>query len=119
MSYLVVLIVDDVNDCPAILNSLEEAGITGVTILNSTGLGRIRRAGLRDDVPLLPSLSDLFNGEEVQHRTLLSVVENEAKVDLIIQIAQQVIGDLNGPHTGFLFVIPVVKVLGLGKHYLR
>ncbi len=58
MNYLVVLIVDDPDHCPAILNAWEEAGVSGVTILESSGLGRLRQGGLMDDLPLMPSLSD-------------------------------------------------------------
>ena len=116
MSYLVVLIVDDIDDCPAILDAWEAAGVLGITILASTGLGHIRRAGLRDDMPLMPSLQDLFESEEVQHRTLLSVVDSQELVDKMVAIAQEVISDLNNPNTGFLFVVPVIQAYGLGKH---
>jgi nitrogen regulatory protein P-II 1 len=116
VSYLVVLVVDDIDYCPAVLNAWEEAGILGVTILNSTGLGRFKRAGLRDDLPLMPSLSDIFQSDEVQHRTLLAVVEAETMVDRMVAAAEGVIGDLDEPHTGFLFVVPVLKVYGMGKH---
>jgi hypothetical protein len=116
MNYLVVLVVDDLDDCPAILDAWEAAGVLGVTILASTGLGRIRSAGLRDDMPLMPSLQDLFESEEVHHRTLLSVVDSQELVDKMVAIAQQVIGNLEDPHTGFLFVVPVIQAYGLGKH---
>lgn len=116
MSYLVVMIVDDIEQSPAILDAWEEAGVLGITILASTGLGRVRRAGLRDDMPLLPNLHDLFENEEVQHRTLLSVVDSQDLVDKMVAIAQQVIGNLEEPHTGFLFVVPVIQTYGLGKH---
>ncbi len=115
MSYLIVLIADNPSDCPYILDAWEEIGVTGVTILESTGLGRIRRAGLRDDLPLLPSLRELFQSDEVRHRTLLSVVDDQAKVDEMVSAAQSVIGDMDGPHTGFMFVVPVLQAYGLGK----
>jgi nitrogen regulatory protein P-II 1 len=116
MNYLVVLVVDDINRCPEILDAWEAAGVLGVTILASTGLGRIRRAGLHDDLPLMPSLQDLLESTEVHHRTLLSVVDSQELVDKMVALAQQVIGNLDDPHTGFLFVVPVVQVYGLGKH---
>ena len=116
MSHLVVLIADDPDDVPDILSAWEEAGVLGVTILESTGLGRIRRAGLRDDLPLMPSLWDLLGAEEVHHRTLLSVVDEQAKVDIMVATAQKIIGNLDDPHTGFMFVVPVEQVYGLGKH---
>lgn len=116
MSYLIVLIVDDTEQCSIILKDWEKAGVLGVTILESTGLGRMRRAGLRDDLPLMPSLSDLFESEEMHHRTLFSVVETQDEVDKMVSIAQSVIGNLDDAHTGFLFVVPVLQVYGLGKH---
>ena len=116
MNYLVVLIVNDIDDCPKILTAWEEAGVMGVTILESTGLGRIRRAGLREDIPLMPSLHDMHQFGEVEHRTLLSVVDSQEMVDKMISTAQHIIGDLDEPHTGFLFVMPVTQTVGLGKH---
>jgi nitrogen regulatory protein PII len=113
---MVVLIVDDIEQCPDILDAWEEAGVLGVTILTSTGLGRIRRAGLRDDLPMMPNLHDLFLKEEVQHRTLFSVVETQEMVDKMVMVARKIIGDLDDPHTGFMFVLPVSQVYGFGKH---
>jgi nitrogen regulatory protein P-II 1 len=116
MSYLVVLVVDDPDYCDDILEGWEAAGVTGVTILESSGLGHLRRHSLREDLSIMPSIRDLFAMDEVHHRTLLSVVEDQAHVDRMVAIAQQVIGDLEQAHTGFLFVVPVLEVHGLGKH---
>lgn len=116
MSYLVVLIVDDPDHCEEILEGWESAGVAGVTIVESSGLGRLRRHSLREDVSIMPSIRDLFAMDEVHHRTLFSVVEEKEKVDRMVAIAQQVIGDLEQAHTGFLFVVPVLEVHGLGKH---
>jgi nitrogen regulatory protein P-II 1 len=115
MSYLVVLIVDDPEHCPAVLDEWEAAGVPGITILASTGLGRVRKAGLRDDIPLLPNLQTLFEKEEVQHRTLFSVVETQEMVDRLVEAAKKVTGDLDNPHSGFMFVTPVSQVYGFGK----
>jgi nitrogen regulatory protein P-II 1 len=114
-NYLVVLIVDDIDDCPKLLNSWEEIGVSGVTILESTSLHRMRRAGLFDDIPLIPSIHDMFQSGEVRHRTLLSVVESQEMVDKMVEVAHHVIGDLEAPHSGFLFVIPVSQTYRLGS----
>jgi nitrogen regulatory protein P-II 1 len=115
MSYLVVLVADNPENCPAVLDAWQGLGVTGVTILESTGMGRMRHAALREDLPLMPSLSDFFEVREVSHRTMFSVVESEELADRMAQAAQQVIGDLDSPHTGFLFVVPVLKAYGLGR----
>ncbi|MEW5869365.1 MAG: hypothetical protein AB1894_08825 [Chloroflexota bacterium] len=119
MSYMVVLIVDDLDDCPSILDAWERLGVSGVTIFESTGLGRVRRSGLRDDLPIMPSLHDIMGTREVPHRTLLSVVESLEVVEKLVAAAQEIIGDLNNPHTGFLFVVPVLQAYGLGKEFIR
>ena len=113
MNQLVVLIVNNPDDCEPILEAWESIGVTGVTILESSGLGRLRQTGCRDDLPLMPSLRDLFEKQEERHRTLLSVVD-ENKVEDMIESVKGLIGDLNDAHTGFLFVVPVIKAIGLG-----
>jgi nitrogen regulatory protein PII len=115
MSFLVVMIVNDPDQCPDILDAWEALGVMGVTIIESTGLGRLRQAALRDDIPLMPRLQNFLSGGEIHHRTLFSVVENEQVVDQMIEAAIQITGNLDDPHSGFLFVLPVVKAMGLNR----
>jgi nitrogen regulatory protein PII len=115
MAYLVVLVLDDPDRCQDVLDAWEAAGAPGVTILDSSGLGRVRRAGIRDDVPLMPSLSDLLRRQEDHHRTLFSVVKDQSQVEAIAQATQAIIGELDRGHTGLLFCVPVSQVYGLHK----
>ena len=115
MAYLVVLILDDGDKRNAILDAWESAGVKGITILGSTGIGRVRRAGLRDDLPLMPSLQDLLYGETSHHHTLFSVVESQEQVDALVKTTRSIIGDLSQPDTGLLFIVPVLQVYGLQK----
>ena len=115
MSYLVVLVLDDPDQCRDVLDAWEAAGAPGVTILDSSGLGRVRGMGPRDNVPLMPSLSDLFRREENHHRTLFSVVKEQSQVEAIVQATQPIVGGLDRGHTGFLFVVPVSQVFGWRK----
>ena len=115
MAYLVVLVLDDPDRCRDVLDAWEAAGVPGVTILDSSGLGRVRRADIRDDLPIMPSLSDLFRREESRHRTLFSVVKDQSQVEAIAQATQAIIGELDRGHTGLLFVVPVGQVYGLHK----
>jgi nitrogen regulatory protein PII len=116
MNFLVVLVVDNIDQAPEILDAWEAAGVLGVTILGSTGLGHMRRASLKDDLPLIPSLRNLFESQEIHNQTLFSVVDSQEMVDRMVAVVQEVIGDLDNPHTGFMFVVPVSQVYGLGKH---
>lgn len=114
MAHLLVFVLDNPEQCSDILKAWEEAGAPGVTILESTGLGRLRHC-LWDDLPLMPSLRDILASRELHHRTLFTVIEDEATVERVIAATEQIIGDLTGHHTGFLFVVPVTRVLGLRK----
>jgi nitrogen regulatory protein PII len=119
MAYLVVVIVDDLDQCNPILDAWETAGVTGVTILESYGIGRIRQKSIRDDFPLMPTLRNLLRSEEHHHRTLFSVVETEKQVQVLAEAAQSVVGDFDQPDTGFMFVVPLHQVFGLNKPPLR
>jgi nitrogen regulatory protein PII len=112
MPHLVVFVLDNLEQCPQVLDAWDEAGAPGVTILESTGLRRVR-AMMRDDMPLFPSLRDLLASRELHHRTLFTVVEDEATLERVIAATERVIGDFTRHHTGLLFVVPVTRVLGL------
>jgi nitrogen regulatory protein P-II 1 len=115
MYSMVIFVLDDVDKCKDVLNAWEAIGIFGVTILESSGLGRVHQAGMRDDLPLMPSLSDLFKSTETRHRTLFTVTKHQEKIDALVEATQSVVGDLEQPNTGFLFVLPVSQVYGRSK----
>ena len=119
MSYLIVFVLDDPDRCADILDAWDAAGAPGVTVLDSSGLGRVRQAGIRDDVPLMPSLSDLFRRQEARHRTLFSVVKDQSQVDAIAEATVAIVGELDRGHTGLLFVVPLSQVYGLRKRRER
>ncbi|MBE0409454.1 MAG: hypothetical protein IBX69_06960 [Anaerolineales bacterium] len=114
--FIVLLVLNDPELTDQLLEAWEGAGVSGVTILHSSGLGRTRRRiELRDDIPLIPSLKSLIEAEETFSRTLFSVVPDEAMVDRLTAATEQVVGDLSRPGSGVLAVIPVVRALGLEK----
>ncbi len=120
MKFFVLFVLNDTSKCDDLLTSWEEAGVKGVTILTSTGLGRIRnKVGLREDFPLFPSVSDIVEHTETLSRTFFTIVEDESTVDLIHEKTVEVVGDLEQPGTGILIAMPVSKAYGLKKSYLK
>jgi nitrogen regulatory protein P-II 1 len=100
-----------------LLDAWEKTGVSGVTILASTGLGHLRKNGLlREDLPLIPSLDQLFCDEETSSRTLFTVIEEETLLEKLLTVTQQVVGDLNQPNSGILITLPVSHVYGLKKN---
>lgn len=114
--YMILFVLDDYEKLVDLLVAWEEAGVPGVTIMHSSGLGRVRQAGLRDDLPLMPSLEALFDHEEFFSRTVFSVVEDDAIVERVVKATEKVVGDLTKPNAGLLVVLPVAKVYGLRRY---
>lgn len=114
MANLLVFVLDNLEQLPDILEAWNEAGVSGTTILESTGQARFRDA-MRDDMPLIPSLRDVLAGRELHHRTLFTVIEDEATLERAITATEDIIGDFSQHNTGLLFVLPVGRVLGLEK----
>ena len=117
MPQLVVLVLDQLEHFPAVLDAWQAAGVTGITIHESTGLGRA--LSIRDDLPLMPSLRNLFESRELQHRTLWAVVEDTFDLDALFDATEAITGPLDAPSTGIMFAMPVTKVRGLRRSRRR
>jgi hypothetical protein len=114
MAQMVILVIDDPNKTVEVLRAWMQAGATGTTILNSTGLAHhLERGGARDDLPLIPGLSSLLRSREEPHRTLWAVVPDDFEVERLVQATESVTGPLHYPDTGIMFVVPVLQVWGL------
>ncbi len=118
MYHMILLVLDKMEQCSTILDVWDEAGAPGITILESTGIARMK-SGIRDDLPLIPSLTSILKTREEHHRTLFTVVENEALVEQIIEATQAVTGSLENPDSGILFVLPVIQAVGLQGATIR
>lgn len=112
---LILFVLHDVENLDRVLNAWEAVGVGGVTILPSTGLMRLRnhRAGLREDLPLIPRLEDFISQGEYTNRTLFAIVPTTEMADRVIAATENIVGDLDLPHTGILAVLPVATVKGL------
>jgi hypothetical protein len=96
-----------------LLNAWKETGVSGATVLFSTGMGRIHQTVvLRDDLPLMPSLSDFFVQSEDLSRTIFTIIQDDL-VERIVAVTGQIIGDLQKPGNGILIVLPIDSVHGL------
>ncbi|MEP7287885.1 MAG: hypothetical protein ABI947_19185 [Chloroflexota bacterium] len=115
MAYMIMYILDHIQQMPQILKAWEDEGAPGITILDSTGVNRLRQAGFRDDLPLVPSLSDLLEDKSIEHKTLLMIVKTEADVDRFVEAARAIVGDFNDHRTGIICVWPLARVYGLDR----
>ena len=86
---LILFVLHDPEKLRELLDAWTEAGISGATVLYSTGLGRLNQAGtLRDDLPLMPSLEDFLPKVEHLSRTIFSMIDDEAVVNAAEDVAE-------------------------------
>jgi len=114
MPRLVVLVVHDPSKADDIGHAWIEAGVTGMTLLDSCGWAMGGGApGMSDDLPLFPSLRRVLRGTEDLSRLLFTVVSDDFDIGRLVSAAESIIGPLSDPHTGILFVVPVLQAVGL------
>jgi hypothetical protein len=110
MAYMTLLILDDPNKLDAVLKNWSEGGIKGATIIESSGLYRRQKQILH--------MRYLFaSGEEGEKEniTLLAMVDDKAQAEECLHLAEQVIGNLDGPNTGIFAAWELDVIKGL-KH---
>lgn len=113
--YLILLILQDISKLEAVLDAWEKTGVKGITILRSLGLANARRNGLREDIPLIPSLEDFISRDEDFNRTLFTVTDSQELIDRVIAATEKITGDLDQPNSGMLVVLPVLRARGLNR----
>jgi nitrogen regulatory protein P-II 1 len=105
---LLIAVINHVEQVDDILAGFVELGITGATVVNSEGMGRV----LSHDVPIFAGLRSLISRSRPTNQTLFSVIDEE-KVDAAIALIQEVCGSLDSPGAGIVFTLPVSRVVGL------
>lgn len=105
--YMLFFVLDDPDRLNEILEAWEKVGVRGVTIVESTGMHRVRR----QFIPMR-YISSLISQEE-NHLSLFVIVKDELQVQACLNAAEQVVGNLDGPNTGVMAAWPLSLVKGL------
>ena len=114
--YMIFFVLHDPDRLKEVLDIWHRTGVSGITILPSTGMKRLQENNIyRDDMPLIPGLENLLEHEETLNRTLITIVPSDEMVDKVIAATEKLLGKLNLPNTGILAVIPLARVYGLDR----
>jgi nitrogen regulatory protein P-II 1 len=92
-----------------ILAGFVEIGLTGATIIDSVGMGRI----LAQEVPVFAGFQSLLSGSRPYNKTILSVVEDDEKVKRALALIEDVCGGFGEPGAGIAFTLTLDQVYGL------
>jgi hypothetical protein len=109
------LVLDNQTLLNEVLAAWMDAGVRGITILESTGVHRVRARASAQDLPFMLGFSRLLRTDQVGHYTLFAVVPNMEIVERLVAATEGIVGDLSQPNTGVLFAIPVAAAWGLAK----
>lgn len=114
--YFILFVMHDPDLLEELLREWEAAGVQRATVMLSTGMRRLRqKEGLRDDIPLMPSLEDFYEMSQNFSRTVFTTAQDESMIDRILAATQSVVGDLRDHETGVFLVLPIAKAYGLEK----
>ncbi len=106
---LLVMVIDKERDLDDIFEAFIDIGIKGVTVLDSMGSGHL----YNEDLSIFGKLSRLGDGRKKHNKTIFSIVEDPAKLEEAIDLVEQIVGDLEQPHSAVMFTVPLGIVQGL------
>ena len=109
--YMVMLVIDNPQRLDEVLLAWREVGISGATIVESTGSHRhqIKRIGGRYFMGLGQSAQTF----EDDHYTIFVIVPDEDTINQCLQTAEELIGDFDEPNTGIFAAWPLAVVKGV------
>ena len=106
--YMIMFVLDDVSLLDQVLKSWSDFGITGATIVESSGLHR----QMIKSVPMRYSYGNTAE-EESGNITLFVMVQSEKMVNICLQVIEATVGDLDEPNTGVFSAWPIIMTKGI------
>ncbi len=112
--YMLVMVLDDPARLNEILDAWTNAGVPGITIVESTGVNRVlERQTAR---AAFAGFGQIFGTARVGHNTIFSVIPTLEMAETAVAAIEAVLGKLTEPHTGVVFVLPVTQAWGLSPY---
>ena len=109
---LFIIVLNKVDKLDYLLEELGEAGISGATIINSTGMAHELLS--HDELGFIGAFRQLLDPKRKENRTIYMVLEDEL-VDKAIEVVDRVVDGIDNPDTGILFTVPVDLIRGNKK----
>jgi hypothetical protein len=114
--YMLMMVLDDATRLNEVLAAWIDAGVPGVTILESTGVNRVLPRPTAQ--PMFAGFSQIFASGRVGHNTLFAIINSAAIAEAAVQATEAILGDLDQPNTGIVFLLPVAMTWGKPEPYL-
>lgn len=119
---LVILITAQIEHGLEVAEAWQAVGAPGITIIRSHGLHSLQREVHSGAVELprmvmsmAAAMASVIDNFEERSQIFLSVVDDEL-VDNLENAARKVLGDLEKPDNGVMFILPVERAIGVVDH---
>lgn len=97
----------------AILTEFALGGISGATVIESTGMARILSHKHDDDeLPFLASLRHFLNPERDNSNVIFTIIRDD-QLTAAVEIIEKIVGDLSKKNNGVVFSFPVDYAKGM------
>ena len=112
---LLVMVLNKADMLDELLTEFVNTGITGATILDSTGMARVLKNHEGEaNFDFLRLLSNYLNPERKRNKTILMVLKEE-QVQTVIDVTNKTLGGFKDKDSGILFTLPLDYVQGIGE----
>jgi nitrogen regulatory protein PII len=109
--YLLVSILKRTQPMSDIVAGFANTGITGSTVINGTGMGRVLMQ-TKATLQLSDQINKVITDLESSNNIILTVIQDKETLDKAIEIVKSFCGDLCEPGKGILFALPLEVVEG-------
>jgi nitrogen regulatory protein PII len=109
--HMLLFVLDNPDHLEKVLDAWEGLGVSGVTIIESTGLAR-HRARLAG-TPFMAGINRLVQSDHEGHYTLITIVKGEKAVRDCITAAEAIVGKLSEEGSGVMAAWPLSIVKGV------
>ncbi|RLD14901.1 MAG: hypothetical protein DRI28_02230 [Caldiserica bacterium] len=111
--YLLVVVLNHESHVKEILERFIEVDVRGATVIETQGMGRL----LSQEIPIFTTFRKVLSGaqQRVNNFTIFSVIRTEKTLRDAIDVVFDVVGDIDRPGTGIMFVLPVLHMYGLAN----
>lgn len=107
--HLLVIVLGREEHLDDVLTLLIEHGVTGGTVIETVGMGRI----VAHEIPVFTGLRHLIDVGRPYNKTIFSVIEDDSIFDHLVPQIESICGNFDEPGTGVVFTVPIGRAKGV------
>ena len=104
---LLFIVLNSTDKLEEVLEGLIEVGVTGATVVDSVGMGRII-----EDVPLFAGMRNIFRAAKPRNNMIFSVI-TDAQAAETMDVLEKILDCSNEKGRGIAFTLPIDASIGV------